>query len=71
MIVGLRASVCGYAEDCAPSLIGSGARPLLAKCDPLLRPAGVLEGSIASSLPLVTMSLLDVVFLHGTGAGAA
>ena len=33
-IVGWRASVGGYAEHCAPSLIGSGARPLLAKCDP-------------------------------------
>ena len=34
MIVGWRASVCGYAEVCAPSLIGSGAHLLLAKCDP-------------------------------------
>ena len=31
-----RASVCGYDEDCAlsVSISGSGARPLLAKCDP-------------------------------------
>ena len=46
MIVGWRASVCGYAEVCAPSLIGSGAHPLFD----------------ASSLPLVTMSLLDIIF---------
>ena len=54
-----------------PPLSGSGARRLLAKCDPFLRPAAVLEGSIVSSLPLVTMSLLDVGFLHETCAGAA
>ena len=63
--------LCADTAKIALLLIGSGARPLLAKCDPLLRPAGVLGGSIASSFPLVTMSLLDVVFLHGTGAGAA
>ena len=34
MIVGRRASVCGYIEDCTPPLSGSGARPLLAKRDP-------------------------------------
>ena len=34
MMVGKHASVCGYGEDCTPSLRGSGARLLLAEGDP-------------------------------------
>ena len=33
MIVGKRASVCGYGKDCASALRGSGARMLFAECD--------------------------------------
>ena len=34
MMVGKHASTCGHGEDCISSLCGSGARVLVATCDP-------------------------------------
>ena len=60
--------MCGYAEDRTLPLSGSGACPLLAKRDPFCALQACLKVRL---FRLFTTSLLDVGFLHGTGAGAA
>ena len=60
--VGKLASVCGYGEDCASTLNGSGGRILFAECDPLC----ALQACYETVQVKTVMSEIDI-FVSPTG----